>query len=73
VIYASQVTPEQLRLEEALRRELQGGDGLRSAYEGYNALLASKPQYATHFGARLGSVEELTRRSPESRGWTTRT
>ena len=51
VLYASEVTPEQWRFEQALRRAAGAGE-LAAAETSYRALLAERPQLAPHFGIR---------------------
>lgn len=51
VLYASEVTPEQWRFEQALRRAAGAGE-LAAAESSYRALLAERPQLAPHFGIR---------------------
>ena len=55
VLYASEVTPEQWRFEQALRRAVTAGE-LASAETSYRALLAERPQLAPHFGIRYATV-----------------
>ena len=54
VLYASEVTPEQWRFEQALRRAAGAGE-LAAAEASYRALLAERPQLAPHFGIRYAS------------------
>lgn len=58
-IYASEVTPEQWRFEQALQCALSGESEVAAGFRGYDALLERNPQRTTHFGIRFPSVGEL--------------
>jgi hypothetical protein len=51
-----EVRPEQWAFDRALAAVLQGSE-LSASYRGYQRLLADKPQWGTHFGINLGTVE----------------
>lgn len=57
-LYASEVTPEQWALEQALRDALATGP-LHDPGAGYLARLRSEPQRSCHFGIRYPTVEDL--------------
>ena len=57
-LYASEVTPEQWALEQALRAEL-GGGSLAVPGAGYLRRLRAEPQRSCHFGIRYPTIEEL--------------
>jgi hypothetical protein len=57
-LYASEVTPEQWALEEALRAALADGP-LTGPASGYLRDLAAHPQRSCHFGIRYPSAEDL--------------
>ena len=57
-MYASEVTPEQWALEQALRDALDGGS-LAAPGGDYIANLEAHPQRSCHFGIRYPSAEEL--------------
>lgn len=59
VIFASEATPEQLKLEEILKRHLTDDQEFSEAYQAYQNLLKRKPQHAGHFGIRFPSVKAL--------------
>jgi len=64
-LYASEVTPEQWRFEEALQRELACSPDLVDSYRSFVAMTRRRPQQTTHFGIRLSSpprFEELLTR-----------
>lgn len=57
-MYASEVTPEQWTLEQALRDALAGGV-LAGPAEGYLANLRAHPQRSCHFGIRYPTTDDL--------------
>jgi hypothetical protein len=58
-VYASEVTPEQWRLEQQLSRALEGESPLAAAYTGYDDKFRRDPQLTSHFGIRYPSFEAL--------------
>jgi hypothetical protein len=58
-LYASEVTPEQWRFEEALQRELGSRRELLESYQAFAAMTRRTPQHTTHFGIRLSSLARL--------------
>jgi hypothetical protein len=58
-VYASEVTPEQWRLEQQLGRALEGESPLAAAYAGYDDKFRHDPQLTSHFGIRYPSFEAL--------------
>lgn len=59
VLYASEMTGEQLELERSMRGQLAGSSELADTYRKYRARFEREPQRTTHFGIRLGSPAEL--------------
>jgi hypothetical protein len=57
-VFASEVTPEQWRLEEALRVECQGGP-IAGPGKDYVRRLREDPQHATHFAIRYPTAADL--------------
>ncbi len=57
-VFASEVTPEQWRLEETLRRERQGGV-LEGPANDYIRRMRTDPQHAGHFAIRYPSEAEF--------------
>jgi hypothetical protein len=58
-LYASEVTREQLALEEQLQQALQGESPLAAAYAGYDDKFRRHPQLTSHFGIRFPSFDKL--------------
>jgi hypothetical protein len=58
-LYASEVTKEQLLLEEQLRQALHGESPLAAAYAGYDDKFRRHPQLTSHFGLRFPSFAKL--------------
>lgn len=58
-LYASEVTKEQLQLEEQLKKALQGESPLAAAYAGYDDKFRRHPQLTSHFGIRFPSFAKL--------------
>jgi hypothetical protein len=56
-VYASEVTPEQWRLECALTDALAAGGALAEAAHGYLDRFHDEPQRSTHFGIRIPDRE----------------
>lgn len=57
-LYASEMTPAQLRLEDALAQALEAESALSEGHAGYTDHNTSRPQFTTHFGLAM-SVAEL--------------
>ncbi len=57
-VYASEMTPAQLQLEEALSQALDSEPALSQGHAGYTDHNTSRPQFTTHFGLAM-SVDEL--------------
>lgn len=58
-MFASEVEPEQLALEEALGTELRTNQTLAEARDRFHALQSERPFRATHVGIRIPSVGAL--------------
>lgn len=58
-LYASEVTPEQWRLEQALDASARAGGELPAAVAAYLDRLRGEPQRSFHFGIRFGTEDEL--------------
>lgn len=59
-MFASEAEPEQLALEDALRRQIgSGGSDLAGAAAGFRQLQRDKAYRATHFGMRIPTVAAL--------------
>jgi hypothetical protein len=58
-LYASEVTEEQWRLEQQLRKALEGESPLAAAYAGYEEKFRRNPQLTSHFGIRYPSFEAV--------------
>jgi hypothetical protein len=57
VLYASEVPEEQWAFETALQERLASGDDLAAAYRAFQEFQVRRPQFATHFGIRLPSMD----------------
>ncbi len=75
VLYASEVTPEQWALEQALSVELAKSGALGDSFRAHRARLQREPQSSTHFGIRFPSpaaldatLEQLEKASTELGG-----
>lgn len=53
VLYASEVTPAQWALEQALERQAKQGGAIAAEFQAYLDSLRARPQYSTHFGIRF--------------------
>ncbi len=58
-VYASEVTPEQWELEQALADALGADDSVGTAARAYLTRLGKEPQRSFHFGIRFPTVEAL--------------
>ncbi len=58
-VFASEVTPEQWRLETTLRSEREGGGALAEPADEYVRRLRTDPQHACHFAIRYPSEAEF--------------
>jgi hypothetical protein len=56
--YASEVTSEQLALEDALKEQIRGGT-IQTEARGYLDRLQREPQRSFHFGVRYPELEDL--------------
>jgi hypothetical protein len=58
-LYASEVTPEQWALDQALIEQLDGDDDVGTTGRAYLDRLAREPQRSFHFGIRYPDLESL--------------
>jgi hypothetical protein len=58
-VYASEVTPEQWALEQALEAALAGEGAVADAAHAYLDRLRAEPQRSFHFGIRIPTREQL--------------
>ncbi|MBM4406795.1 MAG: hypothetical protein FJ039_11595 [Chloroflexi bacterium] len=59
VLYCSEVSPQQWRLEQEMRKAMGSRAGLEKAFAAYERKLTHAPHGITHFGIRYPSVERL--------------
>ncbi len=59
VFYASEVTPEQWRFEQALQKQLSAESPVASRFATFSEHMRRTPQRTTHFGIRFPTVKML--------------